>query len=276
MAHPKQSGNASVRDGATLHYTIHGTAGPKKPRIVLVHSLGMNEVVWDSVVEALADRAVLLTYDCRGHGASTKVPGSYQLEMFANDLADLLTHVGWESAHVVGGSLGGSVSLQFAILYPSRVQTLGLIDTTAWYGPEAKERWEWRANEALQKGLPGLIDFQQTRWFTDRFREEHPERVAPCREAFLANDVSCFAATCRMLGAFDLRSGLAGLRMPVAILVGVEDYATPPEMARQLEAGIAGATLQIIPQARHLTFVEHPEVIVEALTKLIGRTGSAA
>jgi 3-oxoadipate enol-lactonase len=235
----------------------------------------MNQVVWDAVVEGLVDRALLLTYDCRGHGASTRSPGPYQLEGFANDLADLLGHVGWESAHLAGGSLGGSVSLQFSILYPARVQTLGLIDTTAWYGPEAKERWEWRASEALQKGLPDLIEFQQTRWFTDRFREEHPERVAKCRDAFLANDVSCFAATCRMLGAFDLRSGLARLRMPVAILVGEEDYATPPDMARQLEAGIAGATLQIIPQARHLTFVERPEVIVEALTKLLARATTA-
>jgi 3-oxoadipate enol-lactonase len=85
---------------------------------------------------------------------------------------------------------------------------------------------------------------------------------------FLANDVNCFAATCQMLGAFDLRAGLGAMRMPTAVVVGEEDYATPPAMARELNHGIAGSTLQIIPKARHLTFVERPEVVADALAAL--------
>ncbi|MSO21302.1 MAG: alpha/beta fold hydrolase [Acidobacteria bacterium] len=275
MTHSRKSGNAPLGDGASLRYTLHGEDRPELPKLVLVHSLGMSEVVWDEVVERLVERTAILTYDCRGHGASTKLlgksPGPYRLEGFARDLAALLDHVGWSSAHIAGGSLGGSIALQFAALFPSRVQTLGLIDTTAWYGAEAPEKWEWRAKEAEEKGLPALIDFQQTRWFSDSFREQHPETVALCRNVFLANETACFVATCRMLGAFDLRAHLAGFHMPVAIAVGEEDYATPPEMARQLESNIAGATMQIIPQARHLTFVEQPALIAEILSRLIDR-----
>ncbi len=276
MEHKRRSGTAIVRDGATLHYTIHGNEESKQPKIVLVHSLGMSEVVWEPVVERLVARAAVLTYDCRGHGTSTKMPGPYQLEMFANDLEDLMKHVGWASAHVAGGSLGGSVSLQFAVSNPGQVQTLGLIDTTAWYGPEAPQRWDWRAKEAEEKGLPALVEFQETRWFSDRFRAEKPEMVARCSAIFLANDVPSHAAACRMLGAFDLRSRLSELRMPVAVVVGEEDYATPVEMARQLERGIAGATLQVIPGARHLTFVERPDVIAEALCRLMERAVAVA
>jgi 3-oxoadipate enol-lactonase len=96
--------------------------------------------------------------------------------------------------------------------------------------------------------------------------------VGRARSIFLANDIPAFAATCRMLGAFDLRAELSSIRVPTAVVVGEEDYATPPEMARVLHHGIAGATLDIIPEARHLTFIEKPDVVASILTNLIQRT----
>jgi 3-oxoadipate enol-lactonase len=261
----------STRDGIQINYSIHGDDRPAARRLVLVHSLGMNGTVWEWVIDRLAPHTTVLTFDCRGHGASTRAPGPYQLETFAGDLADLLDHVGWDRCFLAGGSMGGNVSLQFAILYPSRVSGLGLIDTTAWYGPEAHERWEQRAREAEERGLAPLIDFQESRWFTDSFRAARPEGVTRCRSVFLANDPACFAATCRMLGSFDLRAGLPALRMPTVVLVGEQDYATPPAMARDIQSGIPDATLQVIPGARHLTFVEHPGVVADALTGLLNR-----
>jgi 3-oxoadipate enol-lactonase len=271
VAYEKTTGMAKTRDGIVLPYTICGDTSLARPRIVLIHSLAMDGTVWEAVAERLVRKATVLTYDCRGHGSSTKAPGPYLLETFARDLADLLDHLGWNRAHIAGASMGGSVALQFAVLYPERTQSLGLIDTTAWYGPEAPQKWEWRATEAKQKGLKGLIEFQQTRWFTDKFRHEHQEILTRCCDIFLANDVDAFGATCRMLGAFDLRDKLSAIRVPCAILVGDEDYATPPDMARVLEQGIPGATLVVVPQARHLTFMECPDVVAAVLSKLMDR-----
>jgi len=269
-----RQGTARTRDGIDLHYTIHGEDSPGRPRFVLVHSLAMAGTVWEWVAKRLAQTAVVLTYDCRGHGASTKMPGPYRLETFGHDLADLLDHLKWDRVYVAGASMGGNVSLQFSVLYPNRVRGLGLIDTTAWYGPEAGERWEQRARKAEQNGLAALIDFQEARWFSDAFRAQNSEGVVRCRSIFLANDVPSFAATCRMLGAFDLRADLPGLRMPTAIAVGEEDYATPVAMARELHSGIAGSTFQMIPGVRHLTFVECPDIIAGVLSDLLNRVSS--
>ena len=265
------SGVATTRDGITLRYALHGDPRPHQPRVVLVHSLAMAGALWDGVCARLAPSAEVLTYDCRGHGASDRPPGPYRLAQFAEDLADLLDHLGWDHVHLAGASMGGSVALQFAAAFPDRVSSLGLVDTTAWYGPEAADRWEQRARRAEEQGLQELLDFQETRWFTDDFRTANGEAVVRCRELFLANDVACFAATCRMLGAFDLRETLPALQVPTAILVGEEDYATPPAMAREMHDGIAGATLAVIPKTRHLTFVEHPEIVAAALSGLFGR-----
>jgi 3-oxoadipate enol-lactonase len=61
--------------------------------------------------------------------------------------------------------------------------------------------------------------------------------------------------------------------MPCAIAVGAEDYATPVAMARVLEAGIPGATLQVIENARHLTPLEIPEVIAGKIVDLLKAAG---
>jgi 3-oxoadipate enol-lactonase len=136
------------------------------------------------------------------------------------------------------------------------------------HGAEAPARWDQRAREAEEKGLSSLISFQESRWFSDAFRAQNPDAVNRYSHQFLAIDVASYAATCRMLGAFDLR---VGLREPTAIVVDEEDYATPPAMARELQDGIAGATLQVIPKSRHLTLVEHPDIVAEALSGLLTR-----
>jgi 3-oxoadipate enol-lactonase len=218
-----------------------------------------------------ADRAAVVIYDCRGHGGSGKPAGPYTLDLFASDLAVLLDHLGWERAVVGGCSMGGSVALRFAGAYPARLTALGLVDTTAWYGPDAVKSWDERAERARTEGLPAMIGFQETRWFSDAFRAAQPELVARCRETFLANDVAAFAASCEMLGAFDLRATLGAVAAPTAVVVGEEDYATPPAMARALHEGIAGSSFEIIAAGRHITPVERPDVLARTFDVLLDR-----
>lgn len=247
-------------------YTLVGEAHNLR-RVALIHSLAMDRGFWQPVAQRM-DAAVLV-YDCTGHGASRKPSGPYTLEGFAADLARLLDHVGWDSALVAGASMGGCVALAFAGRYPARLSSLGLIDTTAWYGAEAPRQWEERAQKALQGGLKALVDFQVTRWFSDAFRAAQPGVVSQCVATFLRNDLRAYAETCRMLGAADLRKLLPGIRVPTAIVVGEEDYATPLGMAEELHRGIRGSTLTVLKQARHLTPLERPEEVAAQLRRLL-------
>jgi 3-oxoadipate enol-lactonase len=254
-----------VRDGTRIAYELHARDA-NAPRLALVHSLGMDRFFWAPITERLATTASVLVYDCRGHGQSDKPKGPYRVEQFAGDLADLLDHVGWRSAIVAGASMGGCISLAFAAAYPARTLALGLIDTTAWY--DAPKAWEERAQRALKDGLGTMIEFQTSRWFTDGFRIAHPEAVKRATSTFLANDPAAYAETCRMLGTCNLTTALPGLKMPAAIVVGEEDYATPIAMAETLHRGISGSTLTVLPHARHLTALEDPSRIAAELLRL--------
>jgi 3-oxoadipate enol-lactonase len=263
----------SLSDGTTLSYTHHPAPRTGAPRLVLIHSLALDRSVWDDVVAELDSEAEILTYDCRGHGRSDRRAGQYTAELFADDLAQLLDHVGWTHAVVAGCSMGGCVALAFAAGWPERVSALGLIDTTSWYGADATEKFRERAGAARNKGMSALFEFQSTRWFSDEFRARRPEVLARTLDVFVANDLDCYAATCDLLGSVDVRDRLASFHMPVAVVVGEEDYATPVAMAQQLHDAIPQSTMTVLTRARHLTPLEHPGAIAAELRLLMGRAG---
>lgn len=259
---------AKTRDGTRIGYTIIGdAASPHK--VVLIHSLAMDRAFWQPVADLLSADAAVLLIDCRGHGQSDKPAGPYTVELFARDLADVLDHLGWQKVTVAGASMGGCVSLAFAQAYPERVKSLGLFDTTACYGEGAPKAWAERAEKALTEGLAGLIDFQKTRWFSDRFRAEHADVVQAAVDVFLSNELQAYSDTCKMLGTADVRPGLSKITAPTRILVGEEDYATPIAMAQTMHDGIKGSTLTIVPGARHLSPLEIPEQVAAKLREIL-------
>jgi len=255
-------------DGVRIVADVH-EAGPALPRLALVHSLAMDHTFWDPVVDRLARHVSILTIDARGHGESDKPAGPYGAERMALDLREVIDSIGWPSVVVAGASMGGCIALAFAGHHAETTQGLGLIDTTAWYGPQAPKEWSDRAQRARDRGLAALIDFQRTRWFSDAFQAEHPEVVERCVQTFLRNNVDAFAATCHMLGHFDGRPLLPAIRVPTTVLVGEEDYAAPPAMAQALHDGIAGSRLRVIQGARHLTPLESADIVADELRSLL-------
>lgn len=262
---------ARARDGVHLSYTLReGSSG----RVVLLHSLALDRSVWDGVVARLEGRASILTYDARGHGASERAKGPYSVDLFADDMAAVMDAAGWDAATIVGASMGGSAALAFAIRHPARTEGLGLIDTTAWYGPDARKNWDERARKAASDGFRGLADFQATRWFSDAFRARHPDVVRHFLDLFSRGDADCYGASCRMLGDCDLRDGARAVASPTAIVVGEEDYATPLAMAQTLHGSIPHSTLTVIDGARHLTPIEVPDRIAGELERLLTLTAA--
>ncbi|WP_027211895.1 alpha/beta fold hydrolase [Burkholderia sp. WSM2232] len=267
------SSHVTVRDGTKIGFSLYG-AKENTARVVLVHSLAMDRHFWGPVIERLVPRAAVLAIDARGHGASDKPAGPYTVQLFAQDVYDVLCATDFRHVLIAGASMGGCVALQFAATCEDAIAA-GLIDTTAWYGETAPQDWNARAEKAETVGLAPLVEFQTTRWFSEAFRAQHRDVVQRCVDTFLANDVAAFAATGRMLGSFDGRALMRDVKVPTCVIVGEEDYAATPAMARALHAGIAGSTYTEIPQARHLTPLETPDIVARELHTLLDRAGCA-
>lgn len=262
-----------VTDGACINYQ-HYSQVSGGTCVVLLHSLAMDHGFWHLVAPRIASKAPVVCLDVRGHGDSDKPAGPYSIELFARDVKDVVRKLGYSKVVIAGASMGGCISLRFAIDYPELTAGLALIDTTSWYGPTAPDDWEKRGQKAYTDGFSSMVDFQVTRWFSDQFRAKHPDLVKECVDVFLKNDVDAYRETCRAMGAFNAHDEAASVNVPTAIVVGSEDYAAPVAMSEHMHNTISGSTLQIIEGARHLTPLESPEVIIETLERLLDRVGS--
>jgi 3-oxoadipate enol-lactonase len=266
-----RTGTKKAKDGCGISYRLYPQAG--KPRLTLVHSLALDRSIWNAVVEALAGEMEILAYDCRGHGQSEKRAGKYSAQLFAEDLAGVMDVCGWNSAYVAGCSMGGCVAVAFGAAYPERAQGLCLVDTSAWWGPTAAQDWRARAEGAARDGLSPMVPIQLGRWFSDAYRAANPERMQAITRVFLASDISCYQSSCAMLGETDLRETAKALRLPVAIVVGEEDQATPRAMSQTLHELIPHSTLTVISGGRHLTPIEFPDQVAGVLRELAQRRG---
>jgi 3-oxoadipate enol-lactonase len=245
-----------------LAYERHDAvdAATSRPPLLLLHSLALDRHVWDGVLARLRRLRPIVTVDLRGHGASPP-SADFTVEQMADDVAATLDAAGISRVAVAGLSLGGSVGLAFAARYTHRTEALALLDTTAWYGPGAARQWAQRAARADADGMRSLSGFQLDRWFSDSFRRDHPELCDDLLERFASNDLASYKATCRALGAFDLRDRVTALPVPTLVLVGSDDSATPPSHARDMCERIPGASLHVLQGARHLTPIERPEEV---------------
>ena len=119
--------------------------------------------------------------------------------------------------------------------------------------------------EDKAKGLAAITDVAMRRLFAPEFQADHPDLMADRRAAFLRTDPEVFRAACDALAALDLRPELGNVRVPVLVLVGEHDEATPPPMSQELAAGLPQARLEIIPGCAHVPQLQSPDVFLDAI-----------
>ena len=261
-------------DGTELHLTCLKPGTSSATPVVFLHALAMQASMWDRLVAHLDTPSPLWGLDMRGHGASGRPAEPYSTDLFAQDLLAVVDHLQAPEVHLVGCSMGGTVSMAFAGKYPERVKSLGLINTTACYGLDGKDAmdaWEKRGQQGYTAGLASLCEFQVERWFSTEFALSHTDVVQACLKVFVANSPSVYLQTCRMLGASNERERIAHYQGPCTIVVGEEDYATPVSMAQELATLLPQADLHIFKQVRHYSPIQAPERLAPLLLRLFER-----
>jgi pimeloyl-ACP methyl ester carboxylesterase len=110
-----------------LHYVDWGNEGA--PPLLLVHGNRDHCRNWDWIAEALRDEFHIIAPDLRGHGDSQWViGGTYPLVDYVYDIAQLIHQKQLAPLTIIGHSLGGSISMQYAGMYPESVAKLVSIE----------------------------------------------------------------------------------------------------------------------------------------------------
>ena len=138
-----------------LHYVDWGN--PEAPPLILQHgrarSLGRS---WDWVAQELRHDWHVIAPDLRGHGDSAWSPdGSYGMDAFVYDFAQLVHTLGHDQVSIIAHSLGGNIATRFTGLYPDKVRKLVNIEGL---GPPPAIRAEAEAQGTAQRMRQWIAD----------------------------------------------------------------------------------------------------------------------
>ena len=248
-------------NGETIHYEQTGSG----PSVALVHSLGASAHVWKQQIEALKDRYSLITIDCRGHGQSS-ANGAARVADAAQDLKAVLDHLGITTCHLVGLGMGGAVVLTFNAQWPTMTRSIVLADSAA-KPAETSADLVTATREAI-----AYISMQE---FGTQYAAEHLMFTTPLDvQDELAGTIAAmnpknYVETMQSALLDDFTPTLAAVKAPTLVLVGENDTDTPPAAAEYLAQNIAGATLETIPEAGHLSNLDNPAAFNAALSKFL-------
>lgn len=251
--------------GVELFHRVSGSGAP----VVLVHAIGCDHTMWDSLAGALSPSYRVIRVDVRGHGQSPVTPRPYTLELLADDIAALLDGMGIARAHFVGLSLGGMIGQAFALRHAAKLDRLVIANSTSGYGPDGPANWRARIKAVEDGGLEAIRDMVAARYFSDAFRAAHPAAVTEVMRKFVRTPREGYLACCDAIAQLDYTGELGRIQAPTLVIAGALDAGTPPAMSEMLARGIPGAKLEVIPVAAHLAAVEAPAAFNGAVLRFL-------
>jgi pimeloyl-ACP methyl ester carboxylesterase len=265
-------------EGAELSVVTAGR--PDHGRIMLVHGFGGAKEDFDDWIGRLATSGwQVAAYDQRGHGASSCSGGeeAFSLRILVDDLSAVADHLGWDRFVLLGHSMGGMIAQILALTAPARLAGLILMDTS--HGPPdgidpdqvalgqqiVREGGMAALIEAQKAVGPGPLDSPAHL----RLLQERPGYQEFCdRKAFATSPAMWVSIAGEMLRQPDRLADLAGLALPVLVIVGEEDAGFLAQ-CRAMAAAIPGARLAVIAGAGHSPQFESPTSWWEAVSEFL-------
>lgn len=256
-----------------LAYEVHGEGKP----LVLAHGLTAARGLWDSQIGPFSQKYRVVVYDARGHGESEAPPADdpgYTFNTYVEDQRALMAHLGIQEAYIGGLSMGGMISMRFALQHPSMIRALLLCDTAAGATGIDRPRRDQdeiepaaAADLVRSQGVAAVVGnrlLQMAAQMGISRREDLPESVQHRFGLLEQMTVDGFLGASRALAEQEsVLERLSEITAPTLILVGDKDFMRGPSehMAKRL----AAARFVIIRNSIHGTCFWQPEKFTNAV-----------
>jgi pimeloyl-ACP methyl ester carboxylesterase len=257
---PVREGVAELR-GTRLYYWDTGGGGPA---LVLLHPATGSALLWVHQQPAFAQAGYrVIGYSRRGYFGSAPAqkddPG-----IGAEDLHQLVTHLGIERFHAVSSAAGGSIATDYALSHPDRL--LSLVVTSNSAGVRTGEIARLAAS-LLPDGFDRLPP--EFRELGPSYRAADPEGVRQWLE--LERKARSSEPVRQRFGNVISAEKLGTIKIPTLLMTGDADLYTPPSLLRMVAAQIPGSEVAIVPDTGHAIYWERPDVFNRVVLDFIAR-----
>jgi len=221
----------------------------------------MDSREWRRQLDGLSDEFMVVAWDMPGCGRSSDPPKHFRTRDYAECLAAFIEGLGLEQPHLLGLSFASGLALEFYRWYPTIPATLILASAYAgWAGSLPPEVVEQRRHQILR--LLDLPPHQFAReWIPTLLTKQAPVDLLE-ELTMILSDFRPSGQRALIRAGFtehDVRDVLPRIAVPTLLLYGDEDVRSPLSVAEDMNAGIRGSRLVVIPGVGHLIDMEAPE-----------------
>ena len=267
LSEPCQASFVPTESGNAIAYQQCGTG---EEVLVFMHAGGLNKELWNPQVAHFKADYRVLTYDLRGHGASSFVSND---SPDVDDLLTVLTEKGWEQVTLVGCSLGAILALDFALTYPDLVNRLVLVSPGLIGYQENDPLWISQMTDyvqALQQADTSAMITHLKRMNALGTQEQLANEV----DEYVTGSLKAFISGPGLLRVPQLNhlqplSALSQVKAQSMVVYGAKDHGYIRNNAVHLASKLPHATLHTLADCGHLPGLETPEAFNELLSDFL-------
>jgi 3-oxoadipate enol-lactonase len=264
--------SAELVTDMTLHYVRRGEGEP----ILLIQGMSGNHLAWGEPFLTELERDFdVVAYDHRGVGRSSHVTDPFTIVDLAEDAAALLDALGWETAHVVGISMGGMVAQELALRHPERIRTLTLGATYSGGVGSALA-----SSEVFSKLAEAMMSGDRVRAIATSYEVNVSPGYGADKSAYatfyemataLPTPVPVIMLQAQAVQAHDTLARLGEISVPTLVIHGTADEMLPYSNAVLIASRIPDAQLEALEDVGHMFWWEQPERSAAAIRELVQR-----
>ncbi len=261
----------AIINGIKIFYETRGEGEPT----ILVHGLGASHLLWMPQINVFPEHFKTIYFDLRGHGFSEVPEGEYTISDYVEDLKGLMDHLGIDSANICGVSMGGMISLDFAVKYPDRVNKLVLVGTAAStddFKPDMRDMFLKDA-EIVEKHKTRAVTADQfiSTVYSKKFLETVPkETLEQIKERISKAPYLGYVRAVRglLLKGWSVEDKLDKINVPTLITHGTEDVIFGVNAAEKLNIHIKNSLLKLY-SVGHVVNVEAAQAFNELVLRFL-------
>ena len=229
--------------GLHIRYVSVGSGKP----LLLLHGWGTSLDAFAAMIADLGRSFAVTAFDFPGHGGSDMPPATWAVDDFAAMTLEAMAGLGLERASILGHSFGGRVAIKLAAAHPDRVDRLVLVDAAGVPPRRTAGRVLKRAASRFANALGrhlGRPGNAVRRRIVGRIASPDYVNAGPLRDTFLA------------IVKEDLRPFMVRIACPTLLVWGESDDDTPLADGRAMEKLIPDATLLVLKNAGHFSYLD--------------------
>lgn len=219
--------------------------------LVFIHGLSDSLLYWEFLATNLKNDYQTIRFDLRGHGNSELGNDEITMELFVDDLTNLLDELNVDKVNLIGFSLGGAIALDFLFKYPERVSSIVLM-SSFYKSDEHMTNVLSQFKNALKNSFEDFYDLILPMILCPDVIEENKEELEFFKEisSQTANPEAYIKAIDASL-MFDVEDRLSEINIPTLIFAGRYDELIPLYINENMHKNIKNSEFVVLDNAKH-------------------------